>query len=545
MMTLGTLCAWAKAVTPEQAQQAAMRFMADRQNTVQAASNTSSQGMPGKAPVMREWKTAAVFNATDRTGQPYLYAVQAAQQEGFVLVSGDDRFADVLGYSDSGSLDEKLMPENMRAWLQGYIREMRYLDSIGYEPSVISRQPSAAGSQMSAIAPLIETTWNQGTPYNDLCPLDNSNKRSVTGCVATAVAQVVNFHMQHYNTPTAIIADIPAYTTKTQGLSVAGVPAGTSLPDRNLLLNSYSGTPTDAQKTAVAQLMLYCGTGVQMNYGSGSSSASSSAVPKALINYFGFDATARQEKRSNYTYAGWKELIYGELATSRPVYYSGGSSGGAHAFVVDGCDSNELFHVNWGWGGSSDGYFALSVMNPGDNSQIGASSSSDGYTIDQAAVVGVQLNSGETIDHPICLMTSNLRANGQDATFAAFNHTGETYSFHAGIGFIDEAGTITHINHGTYNDLKDNYGYNSLTQTVPTKKSYANQTKKIIPISRKASILAKWYAGSNTDIYYYIAKYDANGPSGGAAVCGQPVRSDEQVRRRNAEGQGDGYEYRR
>ena len=512
MMAAGAACAWAEAVTPEQAQQVAVRFMAER--------HSARQGMPGKAPAVqdgepkaaREWKTRAVFDATDQKGRPYLYAVRDAQENGYVIVSGDDRFAEVLGYSESGSLDEAEMPDNMRAWLQEYIAEMRYWDSIGYAPSSLSSQPSEIRTQMSAIPPLIETQWNQGAPFNNLCPLDNNDKRSVTGCVATAVAQIVNFHMQHYNAPTAIIADIPAYTTKTQGLSVAGVAAGTSLPDKSLLLNSYSGTPTEVQKTAVAQLMLYCGTAVQMNYGSSASSASSSAVPKALINYFGFDATARQEKRTNYTYAGWKELIYSELATSRPVYYSGGSSGSAHAFVVDGCDDNGLFHVNWGWGGSSDGYFALSVLNPDDDAQIGASLSSDGYTMDQCAVIGVQLNSGETIDQPVCLTTSNLRVEGQEVIYAAFNHTGATYSFNAGIGFIDDAGKITRINHTTYDDLKDNYGYSSVRRTVPTNKSYANQTKKIVPISRKAAVLiGKWYTGSNPDIYYYTAKYDANG----------------------------------
>lgn len=490
---MGTVCAWAERVTPEQAGKLAMRVL------------------PDKTPAMREWKTAAVFGATDRKGHPYLYAVHSEQQDGYVLVSGDDRYVPVLGYSESGPLDETQMPEHMRAWLQGYIDEMRYLDSVGYTPSVVSRQPSAVSSQMSAISPLVETTWNQSSPYNLLCPMDNSDARSVTGCVATAMAQVINYHMQHSNAPTSIIAEMPSYTTKSQKLHVDSVPAGTSLPDKSLLLNSYGSSATDAQKTAVAQLMLYCGTAVQMNYSSSSSGAASSKVPVALINYFGFDGTARQEKRANYSYASWMELVYDELASDRPVYYSGSSSGGGHAFVIDGYDGNGLFHVNWGWGGSSNDYFALSVLNPDDDSQIGASLSSDGYTIDQAAVIGVQINTGETIDHPICLTTGNLRVDGQDVLFSAFNHTGETYSFNAGIGFIDAAGNITHINHDTYDDLKDNYGYNTLRRTVPTKKTYANKTMKIVPISRKASLLGKWYTGCNPAIHYFIAKYDANG----------------------------------
>lgn len=503
----GAMCAWADPVTPEQAGQVAWRFMTSKR----AQATEAVQGQPVKAPVTGEWETKAVFGATDKKGAPYLYAVRFAQEGGYVIVSGDDRFAPVLGYSESGVLNEAQMPDNMRAWLEDYIAEMRYWDSVDYQPSAVSDQKAAISDQKAAIKPMITTMWNQGSPFNGECPLDNNDKRSVTGCVATAMAQLIHYYRQHYNAPMSVVAAIPAYTTKSHGLSVASVAAGTSLPDMSLLQDSYDNTATEAQETAVAQLMLYCGASVKMDYTSGSSSANSGNVPDALISYFGFDGTTRYENRSAYTYAAWQDIIYNELATSHPVYYRGGSSGGGHAFIVDGYDGNGLFHINWGWGGSSNDYFALSVLNPDDNTQIGASSSSDGYTIDQGALLGVQINTGETLDEPVRLTVSNLRVDEQDVVFAAYNHTGETYSFNAGIGFIDAAGNITKITSSTYNDLQDNYGYSSLSKTVPTNKSLANQTKKIVPISRKASLIGKWYTGANPDIYYYTAVYDANG----------------------------------
>ena len=119
-----------------------------------------------------------------------MYAVSLGNEQGFVIVSGDDRMRPVLAYSDKGDFNESQMPDNMRAWLQEYAREMRWLDAHNYQPAQTTHR---AGEIKTAIAPLMVTTWDQGTPYNDLCPLDGG-ERSVTGCVATAMAQVVYYN---------------------------------------------------------------------------------------------------------------------------------------------------------------------------------------------------------------------------------------------------------------------------------------------------------------------------------------------------------------
>ena len=481
----------AKPRTTEQVQQLAAQYL---------SSKHIKRALPGQS----ESKTTAVFNALDKDAQPYLYAV--SEQNSFVLVSGDDRFAPVLGYSDSGNFNEQNMPENMRAWLQGYIDEMNYLNSINYQPTL--RRATAA---RTAISPMVTTKWNQGDPFNLLCPIDKSSQRSVTGCAATAMAQVVNYHIQNHNAPTAIKEAIEAYTTSSQQLSVSGVAAGTALPNKTLLLDTYGDAATDAQKTAVAQLMLYCGTSIQMDYTSGGSGAYTADAQYALVRNFGFDETVQAISRDEVSYAEWIDLVYNELTHSRPVIYSGHSSGGGHAFVADGYASGDLFHINWGWGGSSDGYFALSVLNPDDDGQIGASASGDGYSSDQLIVIGIQINSGQTpTPKPICMGMYLTKVENQKVTYSAWNETEETHSFDYGIGVIDNDGNITPISYSSYSNLAPNRGFPVLTKDVPTNTAYANTRKKVVLISREKDTNT-WYVGANADIYYVAAAYDANG----------------------------------
>ena len=481
----------ASVISPSQAKEVAAQFMAEKT-------------------ARKELKTDVVFDAVDRNNRPYLYAVHTTQEGGYVIVSGDDRFAKVLAYSDSRLYDEQDMPDNMRAWLQGYIDEMRYLESIDYQPTLRS-----TSSEKPAIAPLIETIWGQNTPFNDSCPVDINGSRSITGCVATAMAQLINYHIQHYGAPTATIAEIEGYTTAWHQLTVDTIPAGTPLPDKSLLVNNYRSdapvAPTEEQKKAVAQLMLYCGTSVKMDYASGSSAAYSEDVPEALITKFGFDNSTHAIRRTDYSYAEWMDVIYSELAVSRPVYHNGSSSGGGHAFIVDGYDGKGLFHVNWGWNGKSNDYFALSVLNPDDEGQAGASSSSDGYNISQRAIIGTRINSGETWERPIYLNTGNLRTEGQDVLFSAYNRTGETHSFDYGIGMVDETGTITLVGKYLYReDLKTGTGWANVRRPVPTDATYAGTTQKIVPISRERGT-EKWYTSMSTDFAYFTAEYDSEG----------------------------------
>ena len=504
LLYVGVMSLEAATISADQAKQIAARFLANQQ--VQS----------GAQPLIRraslrpnELATKVVFDAKDQAGAPYLYAVELANDGGFVLVSGDDRYAGVLGYSDA-AFDEQQMPENMRAWLEQYIEEMSYLNSINYTPTLRETELSK-----SAISPLLTSLWGQSSPFNMYCPQDG-NKSSVTGCVATAMAQLINYHIQNHNAPTAIVEAIEGYTTDTRQFVLQGVAAGTALPNKNLLLDSYPTNDeniTDAQKAAVATLCYYCGLSVEMDYRSSSSSASSSVVPYALIHNFGFDATTRMVDRADYSYASWMDLVYAELAVARPVYYRGSSSGGGHAFIVDGYDGNGLFHVNWGWVGSCNGYFALSVMNSDDDGQIGASASWDGYNIGQQAIIGTQINTGQTYTQPICLSATIKGVDTEDLSvnFSIYNMTGETHTFEYSLGIVNNDGSLTPIgNTYTTAELQNRYGYSSRYLNLYLNESYANTTQKISVISRELDTNT-WYAGTNTELQYVTVSYNAYG----------------------------------
>ena len=515
--SLLSVVAFAAPVTKEQARQIASQFL-------------TAKGGAHRAPAQLV-EQAPVLNAVDKAGNPYIYAFNAGHDAGYVLVSGDDRFRDVLAYGASGNFDNDDMPAHVKAWLQGYVDEMKYYESVGYQPSkeAATASSSSAGITLrraikAPIIPLLTTAWDQGEPYNLQCPEFFGYGLSVTGCVATAMAQVVYYTAVHSgNQPTTLVRDIPGYTCSTNwsglgNLEVAGVLANTVTFDWDNMLNFYRrGYYDNVQANAVANLMACCGKSVQMDYSSSSSGANTMDVANALITYFGFDTTTKGIYRSNYSYAQWIELMYAELAAGRPVQYGGSSSGGGHSFVIDGYDGDEMFHVNWGWSGNPDSYYALSVLNSHDNSGIGASSSNDGYSFSQKAIVGIQYGTGQQGEEtPVMLSTGNLRVDGREVIFEAFNETGATRPFFFGIGSMDEKGGITPIIYTYYEKnggIPSGYGWSSYYIEVPTDEEKAGQTLKIVTISQEkiGEEPGTWYTGCNTDIYYWDAVYDSNG----------------------------------
>ena len=492
-------------VTKEQAQQIASQFL-------------MGKGVNHRALSAEQLKAEVVLNAVDKSGQPYLYAVTQGEEDGFVIVSGDDRFREVLGYSNSGTFDSTQMPDNMRAWLQGYVDEMKHLKAIGYQPTV-SASRRASGVK-AAIAPLVQTTWNQGDPYNQKCPDFFTYGKCVTGCVATAMAQVVYYaSMKAGKQPAQTLVATEAYQCERNWsglgkISVDAIPV-TTLDWDNMLADYKTGSPTTEQQTAVATLMQICGASVQMDYANsdnGGSGAYTSNVAPALIKYFDYDQTTRFISRSNYDLSSWTELMYDELAAERPVLYGGQSSGGGHAFVVDGYDGDEMFHVNWGWGGSCDNYFALSVMNPNDNSGIGASTSNDGYSYDQDAVIGIQIGSGETVEPtPVTIGIYSFVIDGTSVKLSAFNWTGSTNTFDVGIGTVDGAGDLSLLHTFQTNCiLEENQGQHNMTYTFVKDETKANTSIKVVPIS-KLSSETKWATTYNTALKYILVEYDAEG----------------------------------
>ena len=374
---LALLCisgVWADDVTEEQALEQALDFLTNQ---------TTASGRPRKA----QGVTPQLTMQSKVSG---LYVFNVENNGGFVIVSNDDRTRPILGFSESGNLDVNNMPDNMKAWLQGYADEIAWLQEQNLPKSNAPRHRSKVGTHSTtAVAPLCTSTWNQDTPYNNLCPTYTSwygSGKCATGCVATAMAQVMYYHKW----PQAATEPIPGYTTYTQGLTLPSLPAVTF--DWANMKDSYSGNYTNAQANAVATLMKYCGYSVKMDYDD-SSGAYTEDVAIALREYFDYNVyTTRFVSRSSFTYANWTDMIYHEVSHGRPVCYGGLSTGGGHEFVCDGYkfESNtDFFHINWGWGGLSDNYFVLSALDP-DQQGIGGSTSTDGFHYGQDAVIGIQ-----------------------------------------------------------------------------------------------------------------------------------------------------------
>ena len=373
IVLVSSLVSRAGEVTPAEALQKALRFVQERL-------------ADGSIHLPDEMPTLTIGEQVNG-----IYVINIGDDDGFVIVSPDDCAVEILGYSDSGSFGTGSLPDNLKAWFDAYANQIDWAKANAVSSSPKSRRAlRRAGSLGAAISPLVQTKWNQGLPYNYYCPMYQDLKFSATGCAATAMAQVMYYtEMKADSTTTYTTTEIPAYTTKELGLSVAAIPANSEI-NWSAMKTTYSVIDAEnASGQAVARLMQYCGASIEMDYNK-SSSAYTSDVAIALKKYFGYGSTVAYKVRSNYDYDEWTALIYQELSAGRPVLYKGQKlAGGGHAFVCDGYQSDDYFHINWGWGGSSDGYFKLSALHPSYEG-IGGSSASGGYSESQAAVIGIR-----------------------------------------------------------------------------------------------------------------------------------------------------------
>lgn len=316
---------------------------------------------------------SCVFPQSEKSGEavPY-YIFNVGEDQGFVIVAGDDNATrSVLAYSDKGRFEVENMPENVKAWLGFYAEsikraaksELKGNFSLDFSKAEVVKEPL-----------LGNISYNQDAPYNELCPIDRrTGRRSVTGCVATALATIARYY-QYPKTGKGSIT----YNSNGQELTM---DFSQNTYDWDNMLEEYNGpvsTYTQEQITAVATLMRDCGYAVRMAYGSDASGAIRDNTVIGVVDYLGFDSVLSYRERDYYDNDDqWKALLRSNLDNDLPVYYSGQSEGGGHAFVCDGYDDSDLFHFDWGWGGSWNGYFAVEYMNP-DGGGIGAGSG--GYT---------------------------------------------------------------------------------------------------------------------------------------------------------------------
>lgn len=346
---------------------------------------TTTISINGRQTVNRENKPIQlVYTATNisTTQQPLFYVFNRGNDNGFIIVSADTRVKQILGYSDTGYFDSKNIPDNMKYWLGEYEKEITY--AIANLPDVVfvENQPKRVLRATNTVAPLLkDIKYNQNSPYNDWCPEING-KRTPTGCVATAVAQIMKFY-EYPNKGTGS----HSYTSRTRKFNLS-VNFGEAEYDWKKIKSFYRSGETDEEKAEIAKLMHHVGVASEMDYKSNESGAITGTAVVGLVKFFGYANTADKLERKYYSATTWNNIIKTELEAGRPVLYAGGNAAGAgHAFVCDGFNEENLFHINWGWGGLSNGYFELSALTP---SQQGIGSNNGGYNFGQDIYIGIK-----------------------------------------------------------------------------------------------------------------------------------------------------------
>ena len=402
-------------------------------------------------PTRQDATNVQLRNVAPQLGFSQLYLMQNEAGEGFVIVAADDRAIPVLGYSDHGTLDAATMPDNFRMWLQIYEEEIAAAaqaqlpqsEETAAQWTALSAGVSLPARATTAVQPLLSTTWDQGSPYNSMCPGSGWSK-CPTGCVATAMAQV----MKYWSYP-AKGCGSHTYTCTTYNNQTLSADFGNTTYNWSSMPNSVTSS-----NTAVATLMFHCGVAVEMQYTTSGSGAQTidpygnnyPSAEAAFKSYFGYVSTLKGKRKSSFSESDWISMLKVELDAGRPVMYSGYDEDltDGHAFVCDGYNSSNYFHFNWGWSGSNDGYFAVSSLNPGSG---GWGSSHYDFTYSQQALFGVEppqlvVNSaysinpgGTTIQH------------GTRPTFSVSckNRTTTTFSGEVRLVFLNSSGDVSQI----------------------------------------------------------------------------------------------------
>lgn len=396
--------------------------------------------------------------------QESYYVFPNANSKGFTIVSGDDRLPEIVGYSSQGSYDENNLPEGFISFMKAYqnlynkvnLGDAEALKNLA-EIKAWRNKKNASAETSSAVSPLLgNIEWDQTSPYNNMCPRYDSVHVAATGCVATAMAQV----MAYYKYPKQLKADIPGYVNRWNGIpmEIPTITREEGIYDWDNMLPKYNkeANATQQQKDAVAKLMYHCGAAVQMNYGPESAAAVSATK---LAKYFGYDADLMMDlNRSTFSLDKWMQIIDTELAAGRPVLYSGQASDGGHQFICDGKDGEGLYHINWGWSGSQNGYFDLSLLNP-EKGGTGSGNSTEGYNRLCSMTIGIAPDNG-VVDAPLATVpdikamnygfldttTKDTRENPDEAfdfwlDYGLGNQTYQAFSGYVALGILQKDGS--------------------------------------------------------------------------------------------------------
>lgn len=371
----------AEEVNEHEASQAAMRFFN------QTPELRKSNGLQTTTPILSY--------TLKESGKNSIYIYNNPNDQGFVLIAGDDQAPEVLGYSDKGNFQYEQLPPNAKA----------FINHLSVQVDAISNGQKAVADPNwdTEMKPLLKSQWGQEKPFNLKCPT-YQGLQCMTGCVATAMAQVMYAHQW----PAKGTGDID-YTTNTLGIRLWN-DLSTSTYLWFKMLPKYSSNSDEEAIDQVAQLMADCGYAVFMDYMPQASGASNYEMARAVVENFNYDKGTRIFTEAYYPAEEWREMVKAELDAKRPLLYGGATPNmEGHQFVCDGYNKKGLFHINWGWTGTSDGYFYLNLLNPADQG-TGGSSSNQAFNLYVDAVFGMQPPVENSIAKPYTLYYDNLHA---------------------------------------------------------------------------------------------------------------------------------------
>jgi len=313
----------------------------------------------------------------DSLALPYYYIFNVNDDKGFVIVSGDDHVIPILGYSLTGRYDSINVPPAAIEWLENYSNQIQYVikNRIEETPEIREQWDSyllnPSGLKSGAVwvvKPLLTTAWGQGYPWNIYCPLNNWGVTTKTGCVATAMGQIINY----WRYPESVNGNGPSEEYLCENLNRYITP---DYSKPNYPWNSMSDDDR-------ARLLYHCGVSTEMNYGFLGSGVTGYLKPyRSFIDHFSYNNVQYIAKSDDD--ALWIQTLKNELDKCRPVYYTGETPGrdSGHAFVCDGYDNYNRFHFNWGWDGTSNEYvFSVGLLNPNGSD----------YSYNQTALIGIE-----------------------------------------------------------------------------------------------------------------------------------------------------------
>ena len=320
-----------------------------------------------------------------------LYYIFNTGSKGFVIVTADDNAIPILGYSNESvwtSFADTIYGSNVHGLMESYEKQLIEIKTknLSASPEIVSQWQNLLSGQPlrttnAVVTPLLTTTWDQGYPYNQMCPVDASGPGGhvYIGCVGVALAQILKYH----NYPNQGIGN---YGYQWSGYPYTEANFGATTYNWTNMPNSISAPNTD-----ISTIMYQAAVSCRSMWGAGSTGVSylnnEDPMTRGLVNYFGCAfAGLKYVEKGWYTASEWDALIQAELVANRPVYYSGDGIG-SHSFVCDGVNASAMYHFNFGWGGAYNGYFALSDITPGGSN----------FSSNQQAIIGIKPNDGSTL----------------------------------------------------------------------------------------------------------------------------------------------------